>query len=192
MIPTGLAAQRERTGLGPDDIAQLCQGRILRKGKSKAGRIVVDSRQLQEGDCFVALVGDNFDGHDFVKDVFRRGAAGAVICHDVPRTDLRRGPFLVQVGDTHSALMRMASAHRQACDASVVGITGSCGKTSTKDMLVHVLEPFLPTVGSPRSFNNHIGVPLTLFQIREETKAAVVEIGSNAPCGLPGKKSAAG
>lgn len=174
MIPTPLAE------LSPRRIAEVCAGRVLRQGDA-ASRVVIDSRQLQVGDCFVALPGDRFDGHEFVREALLAGAAGAVVSRSVPRTGLPGQRFLVRVPDTREALLRMAAAHRAAHDTRVVGITGSCGKTSTKDMLGHVLGTAMPTVQSPRSFNNHIGVPLTLFQIDRDTRAAVVEVGSSAP-----------
>jgi len=103
------------------------------------------------------------------------------VSRSVPRTGLPGQRFLVRVQDTREALLRMAAAHRAAHETRVVGITGSCGKTSTKDMLGHVLGTAMRTVQSPRSYNNHVGVPLTLFQIDADTRAAVVEVGSSAP-----------
>ncbi|MHC4514639.1 MAG: UDP-N-acetylmuramoyl-tripeptide--D-alanyl-D-alanine ligase [Planctomycetota bacterium] len=179
MIPTKLAAERA-VPLSAARIAEVCCGRVLRQG-GPAVRVAIDSRNLTTGDCFVALPGDRFDGHEFVREALLAGAAGAVVSRSVPRAGLPRGSFLVRVPDTHEALLRMAATHRSAHDARVVGITGSCGKTSTKDMLGHVLGTSMPTVQSPKSFNNNVGVPLTLFQITKGTRVAVVEVGSNTP-----------
>lgn len=179
MIPTGIAMRRD-TLLDPAEIARICAGRVLRRGRA-AGRIVTDSRELQAGDCFVALPGAAHDGHDYLKQVFERGAAGAVVCRPVPRERLREGVFVVKVEDTFAALLRMAAEYRANSKARVIGITGSCGKTSTKDMLGEVLDRAMPTIRSPKSYNNHVGVPLTLFQLTAATRAAIVEIGSNAP-----------
>jgi UDP-N-acetylmuramoyl-tripeptide--D-alanyl-D-alanine ligase len=142
---------------------------------------VVDSREVRPGDCFVALCGENLDGHDFLPQVLAKGAAGVVVSRSMSRADLGAGAFFVRVEDTSSALLSIAHAHRMRCRAKVIGITGSCGKTSTKDMLGEVLGRVMPTVQSPKSFNNHVGVPLTIFQVSRETRAAVVEIGTNAP-----------
>jgi len=190
MIPTRLAASRARgvlpdrsapvLDLSPGRIAEVCAGRVLRQGEP-AARVVIDSRELRAGDCFVALPGDRFDGHEFVREALLAGAAGAVVSRPVPRAGLPKKLFLVRVPDTNEALLRLAQTHRNTHDARVVGITGSCGKTSTKDMLGHVLATAMRTVQSPKSFNNHVGVPLTLFQIDHDTRAAVVEVGSSAP-----------
>ena len=191
MIPTDLAAQRgaEKAARGsvallPSRIAELCAGRVLRRGDPAgrpARRIVIDSRELEPGDCFVALPGANFDGHEFLSQVIQKGAAGVVVSRPVPRALLEIGRFVVRVDDTFAALLQIARAHRSAHDAKVIGITGSCGKTSTKDMLGEVLARGMPTVRSPKSYNNHVGVPLTLFRIDADTRVAVVEIGTNAP-----------
>ena len=180
MMPTQLATEREDF-LAPAHIAEVCAGRVLRRGQAAAGRIVTDSRELREGDCFVALPGDRFDGHTFLSQVFAKGAAGAVVCQSVSRDQLGAGKFVVRVEDTFAALMQIAQDFRRQHSAKVIGITGSCGKTSTKDMLGQVLERVMPTVCSPKSYNNHVGVPLTLFQLRPETRAAVVEMGTNGP-----------
>lgn len=177
MIPTRVA--RRRSWLAAEEIARVCGGRVLRAGP-RALRVVIDSREVRRGDCFVAVRGARFDGHDFVAEALRRGASGVVVASETPAGSVP-GAFLVRVADTRKALLAMAAAHRRRHDASVVGITGSCGKTSTKDMLAYVLGRAMPTVASRRSFNNEIGVPLTLFEIRSDTRAVVVEIGSNAP-----------
>ncbi|MCA8957164.1 MAG: UDP-N-acetylmuramoyl-tripeptide--D-alanyl-D-alanine ligase [Planctomycetes bacterium] len=183
MMPTELATRLRgdrRALLAPAHIAEVCAGRVLRRG-NPAGRVVTDSRELRAGDCFVALPGEKFDGHTFLSEAFARGAAGAVVCRPVSRNLLCSGAFVVRVEDTFAALLRLAQDHRRQHRAKVVGITGSCGKTSTKDMLWRVLERVVPTIGSPKSFNNHIGVPLTLFHLRPETEVAVVEMGTSGP-----------
>jgi len=168
--------------LTADALALATGGRSLRRGPcAPARRVVTDSREVGPGDCFVALRGQR-DGHTFVGEALSRGAAGVVVSQlPVPLT-LPRGRFLVEVDDTGRALLAIAACWRRAHPrARVIGITGSCGKTSTKDMLGRVLAASMPTVRSPRSYNNAVGVPLTLFLLREDTQAAVVEIGTNAP-----------
>jgi UDP-N-acetylmuramoyl-tripeptide--D-alanyl-D-alanine ligase len=184
VIPTELAASR-RGSLGPDTfgatwLADVASGRVLRRGTA-ARRLVIDSREVGPGDCFVALGGENFDGHDFLPQVLASGAAGVVVGRPMSREALAAGAFIVRVEDTHGALRDIAHGHRARHRAKVIGITGSCGKTSTKDMLGEVLGRVMPTIRSPKSFNNHVGVPLTIFQIQSDTRAAVVEIGTNAP-----------
>ena len=167
-------------------IARVAGGEVVRRG-SAAATVTTDSRAECTGKLFVALRGENHDGHRFVMDAIRRGAAGLLI--DRPLAELPElaelgrlaPPFLVQVPDTGKALLDLAAEHRRRHRAKVIGITGSCGKTSTKEWLGAVLASAMPTVRSPGSYNNQIGVPLTLFSIDPETRAAVVEIGTNAP-----------
>jgi len=183
MMPLKVTQESPRL-IEPSRIAEVCGGRVLRRGSHDTlapGSFVVDSREVRPGDCFVALPGTQSDGHEFVFDALQSGAAGAVVCGPVARTHLDCGAFFVRVEDTQAALLQLAAAYRREHAARVVGITGSCGKTSTKDMLAHVLERRMKTVCSPRSFNNHVGVPLTLFQLTPETRACVVELGTNAP-----------
>ena len=167
-------------------IARVAGGEVVRRG-SAAATVTTVSRAECTGKLFVALRGENHDGHRFVMDAIRRGAAGLLI--DRPLAELPElaelgrlaPPFLVQVHDTGKALLDLAAEHRRRHRAKVIGITGSCGKTSTKEWLGAVLASAMPTVRSPGSYNNQIGVPLTLFSIDPETRAAVVEIGTNAP-----------
>ncbi len=178
MMKTELAAGPT---LRAAEIARACHGRVVRGGGGAARRVVTDSRSTSPGDCFLALHGPRFDGHDFLRDACGRGAAGIVVDRAPARAALPDGPFVVQVPDTLAALQALAARHRRACAARVVGITGSCGKTTTKDMLGGVLARCMPTVRSPQSFNNQVGVPLTLFLIEEDTRVAVVEIGTSEP-----------
>lgn len=173
-------------------IARVAGGEILRRGNA-AATVTTDSRGDCSGRLFVALRGDNHDGHRFVADAVARGAAGLLVDRamvDLPDLGGDRlvgdrgrgtGPFVVRVADTGKALLDLAAEHRRRHRAKVVGITGSCGKTSTKEWLGAVLGAAMPAVRSPASFNNQVGVPLTLFAIEPKTRAAVVEIGTNAP-----------
>lgn len=145
-------------------------------------RVSTDSRDILPGDLFVCLEGPRDDGHAYAADALAAGAA-AVICHrELP--DIQ--PQLV-VHDTRAALgalgafVRMQAAVSDGVGPLVVAITGTNGKTSTKDLTAAALGSSLRTVASRRSFNNEIGVPLTLLQIDRATQAAVVEIGTNAP-----------
>ena len=168
------------TAWTPADIARAAGGTVRRTGAA-AGRMVTSSRDVRPGDCFVALRGPKFDGHDYVGDAIRAGAVGVVVDRSLDELRGRVGPFVVRVRDTGEALLGVARQHRSRTDARIVGITGSCGKTSTKDMLGGVLAATMPSVASPSSYNNAVGVPLSLLQITPETQAAVIEIGTNAP-----------
>jgi len=169
-------------------VAKAAGGVVVQGGPTGKG-VSTDSRRDCTGEVFVALRGENHDGHRYLAKAVDQGAVGLVVARDYDLTNLRsdlrlrsgREPFIVQVDDTGAALMQLAAEHRRRHRAKVVGITGSCGKTSTKEWLGAVLAASMPTIRSPGSYNNHIGVPLTLFQLRAETRAAVVEIGTNAP-----------
>lgn len=170
-------------------VARVAGGEVLRRGATAHG-VATDSRGDCHGRLFVALRGANHDGHRFLAAAASRGAVGLLVdrgCDDAALdaelAPLGRvyAPFVVRVPDTGRALLELAAEHRRRHRAKVIGITGSCGKTSTKEWLAAVVGRAMSTVRSPASYNNHVGVPLTLFAIEPETRAAVVEIGTNAP-----------
>jgi UDP-N-acetylmuramoyl-tripeptide--D-alanyl-D-alanine ligase len=132
-----------------------------------------DSREVRTQDLFVALPGDRVDGHEHVDEAFGRGASGAL----VSRRDAFAGPVVV-TAQTGPALLRLAADERSGMPAPVVGITGSTGKTSVKDMTAAVLSTRLRTAASPRSFNTEVGVPLTLLNAADDAEAVVCEMGS--------------
>lgn len=143
--------------------------------------VTTDSRQVEKGHIFFALQGENFDGRRFIDQAFEQGASAAVIT--VEKGDHERswaGPVLL-VDDSTVALARLASAYRETLPAKVIGITGSVGKTTTKDMLFTALEGLREVVKAPRSYNNEIGVPLTLLSASRSSEIVIVEIGTNAP-----------
>jgi UDP-N-acetylmuramoyl-tripeptide--D-alanyl-D-alanine ligase len=135
--------------------------------------ISIDTRSLQPGDLFVALQGER-DGHDFVAEALAKGAAGALVSRDMPGKTLR-------VEDTLAGLTRLAAAARARSRAKIVAVTGSVGKTTTKEMLRRALSGFGPVHAAEASFNNHIGVPLTLARMRRDVAFGVFEIGMNHP-----------
>lgn len=165
-----------------DRIAAVTGGRVTHGGPA-ARRIVTDSRLVRSGDCFVALAGGQRDGHAFVADAFARGAAGVLVSAGAtPAPVAPSGGFVVAVADPADALAKLAQEHRRLhASVRVFGITGSCGKTTTKDMLGAVLEKSMATVVAPKSFNNWLGVPLTLLELEPATRAAVLELGSSGP-----------
>lgn len=136
--------------------------------------LAFDSRELAPGEVFVALV-DARDGHDFAADAIARGAAFAIVERDVP------GVPTVVVADTRRALTELARAGRDRLGARVVGITGSVGKTSTKDLTAAALRAGLAAHAAPASFNNEIGVPVTVLGAPDATDVLVVEMGARFP-----------
>ena len=135
-----------------------------------------DSRAVRPGDLFVAVPGERVDGHDHVDAAFGAGAAGALVSSDA-RFD---GP-VVRVADTREALLRLAADERAGSEGGVVGITGSTGKTSVKDLTAAVLATRFRIHASPRSFNTEIGVPLTLLNAPPDAEVMVCEMGSRGP-----------
>lgn len=144
--------------------------------------VSTDSREVRRGDLFFAIRGDRYDGHRFVTNAIDSGAMAAVVSDldRVPR-DLHDAGLLLLVDDTTAALNRLAAFHRRQVRAAVIGITGSNGKTTTKEMVHQVLKVRLRGRAAPKSFNNNIGVPLTLLSVEPDDDYVVAEIGSNAP-----------
>jgi UDP-N-acetylmuramoyl-tripeptide--D-alanyl-D-alanine ligase len=130
---------------------------------------------VKTGDCFFAIVGDNFNGHSFVKEAFAKGAVCAVVSEDV-----EAGPIL-KVDDTTKALGDFARHYRRQAAYKVVAITGSVGKTTTRQIVYHVLCRHFRVSQAKKNFNNQIGLPLTLLDADEETQIVVAELGTNYP-----------
>ncbi len=143
----------------------------------EAEGVTFDSRAVGKGDLFFALSGETTDGHGFVADALSRGAAAAVVSRDV---DGARGP-LVRVPDTMTALVELGRAARHRSTARIASVTGSVGKTSTKDALRAMLSPQAPTSASVASYNNHVGVPISLARLPRDARYGVFEIGMNHP-----------
>ena len=135
--------------------------------------VSTDTRTLNPGDVFFALAGPNFDGNRFVPDAFKKGAAAAVA-----KTASDVGPCLV-VDDPLKALQQFAAHHRARYDIPVLALTGSCGKTSTKEMAAQLLSTRYNVVKTQGNLNNEIGCPLSLLQLDGETDIAVIEMGAN-------------
>ena len=140
------------------------------------GPIVSDSREIKPGDVFWALHGKNFDGESFVEDAFERGAVGAVIAKDFCGLP---GGWILRVDDTLQALNAWAKWRRQQFAGIVIGVTGSAGKTTTREMIHAVLQEKLKGTASPKNFNNGLGVPLSMTAIEPTDDYAVLELGAS-------------
>ena len=136
-----------------------------------------DSRKIAPGDLYIALTGPKFDGHDFVADALAKGAAAAMVERH-PEGVPEDAPLLI-VDDIPEALNRLAEAARARAKGCIIAITGSVGKTSTKEALAHVLRAQAPTYANPASFNNHWGVPLSLAALPADADYGIFEIGMN-------------
>jgi len=176
-------------GWGKQELISATGGKILRDGKQMAfGEIVTDSSKAQAGSVFIALKGERHDGHRFIGDAVRRGAT-CVILQRLPKKIPAGEAAILKVADTLRALGDLAHYRRAQIAPKVLAITGSNGKTTTKEMLAAILEEaslngkrlrgrVLKTEGN---FNNLVGLPLTLLRLREDDKVAVVELGTNHP-----------
>jgi UDP-N-acetylmuramoyl-tripeptide--D-alanyl-D-alanine ligase len=170
-------------------ILEATGGKLRRAGaRSSFGEVVTDSNKAKIGSVFVALKGERLDGHRFIADAVRRGA-GCVVVHRVPRSREVGGAAVVEVGDTLRALGDLAHFRRERFAPTVLAITGSNGKTTTKEMLAAILEEsFLQSqplrgkvLKTEGNFNNLVGLPLTLLRLRKQDRVAVVELGTNHP-----------
>lgn len=135
--------------------------------------ICIDSRQIVPGNLFVAIQGENFDGHQFIHEVEARGAAAVVCSRITPGITI---PQLL-VADTTNALASIAAHHRRQQDCAIIALTGSNGKTTVKEMIASILPK--PSFATPGNLNNHIGAPLSILQLQPEHRYAVFELGAN-------------
>ena len=165
--------------LSAADLAAITRGTLTGAPDARATSFVIDSRVATPGACFVALVAER-DGHDFVPDAFALGARVAVVTDDRDH-HTPDGSAIVRVDDAFGALADLGRAARGALrDVIVVGITGSAGKTGTKDLTAAALAPMFASHASPGSYNNEAGVPLTLLSAPADTEALVLEMGARA------------
>lgn len=163
-----------------DKIAGWGGGRLVAGEPSDTASVVcTDTRALKAGDFFVALRGENFDAHTFVAEAAKRGAAGAMVA-EIPG-DLPPGFAVIQVPDTLRGLQQLAANYRRTLSLQVVGLTGSNGKTSTKDLTASVLGEHFQVTKTEGNLNNHIGLPLTLLRTRSGDQMGVFEMGMNHP-----------
>ena len=162
-----------------NNILKICNGKLIGplngNADVEADGVVIDSRLARENYIFIATVGERADGHTFIDNVFENGAL-AVICEKQPQCPA--GPCIL-VEDSLEALRRIAEFYRKQIPAKIIGITGSVGKTSTKEFVAGVLSKSFNVYKTEGNFNNTIGVPLTILKIRDEHEIAVVEMGIN-------------
>jgi UDP-N-acetylmuramoyl-tripeptide--D-alanyl-D-alanine ligase len=158
-------------------VADAVGGRILSGDPQQSiGNLTTDTRTLQPGDFFVALRGPRFDGNAFVGEALQRGAAGALV--DEGYANAPRGA-MVSAADTTRALQDLAHAVRKAAGTRVIAITGSAGKTTTKETIAEMLAGRFRVVRNRGNLNNHIGLPISLMQLRAKPDVAVMELGMN-------------
>ncbi|HEX2925186.1 MAG TPA: UDP-N-acetylmuramoyl-tripeptide--D-alanyl-D-alanine ligase [Ruminiclostridium sp.] len=157
------------------ELVRAVEGKLLwgEPGRTFTG-VTTDSRKVEKGNLFIPLIGEKFDGHDYISQCFDAGAAVCITSKQIPQIS---GGTAVLVEDTGKALRDLAAWHRKKFDIPVVGITGSVGKTSTKDMISCVLSQKYEVLKTQGNFNNEIGLPLTVLNIDSKHEAAVIEMG---------------
>ena len=156
-------------------VAQAVRGELRNPADLTVYAVVIDNRLVTTGCLFVAIRGERFDGHDFIPSAFESGAAAAVSDREI-ETDR---PYIL-VKDTREALLDLARCYRRAFDGLVVGVTGSVGKTTTKEMIAAVLSAGYKTLKTQGNLNNAIGLPRTIFELDSTYEAAVIEMGMSA------------
>ena len=142
--------------------------------------VSIDSRTTKTGDCFFAIPGENFNGHDYVADALAKGAACAVVNKDA-KCEKFTSDCVLKVNDTIKALGDFALSYRRQSNFKVIAITGSVGKTTVRQIVYHVLNQHYRMHQAPKNFNNNIGLPLTLLGADPQDKIVIVELGSNHP-----------
>lgn len=160
-----------------DEILKATGGETLCMDRRVFTGLSIDSRTIKEGELFVALKGDNFDGHDFLKEALKAGA-GAVV--NVRASEQGGGKTLIYVKNTLDALQGIAGHMRLKMNVPVIGVTGTNGKTTTKELLVSILGKSHRLLKTQGNMNNHIGLPLSIANMRGDETAMVLEMGSNA------------
>lgn len=148
---------------------------VLHQRFLEGGQVTTDSRNIPEGSLFFALKGERFNGNEFAEDALEKGASWAV----VDQEEFASHPRAILVPDALEALQQLGTYHREYCGTRIVALTGSNGKTTTKELIAAVLGRKYDLIYTRGNLNNHIGVPLTLLRLKPETEMAVVEMGAN-------------
>jgi len=156
----------------------LATGGTLLQGDANSSHkdIVIDSRKAKPKDIFIAIRGENFDGHDFLKDVLKKKVSCLIISRSQIPDPRSQQCTIIKVKDTLKALQDIAAYHRSKFSIPIIGVTGSSGKTTTKDMIASVLSQELNTLKNEENLNNEIGVPLTLLRLKPTHQVAVIEM----------------
>ena len=156
------------------EIIKATKGKSISKNSNIEFKdISTDSRSINRDSLFIPLVGKNYDGHKFIADAFRKGAKGTLISKKVKNIKIGT---VIKVKNTEEALQNIALYHREKYKIPIIGVTGSSGKTTTKEMIASILSQELKTLKSNENYNNEIGVPITLLKLDKTHKAAVLEL----------------
>jgi UDP-N-acetylmuramyl pentapeptide synthase len=170
-------------------LSHFAAGTLRGDGSRLVTKVNTDSRKITAGEVFLALVGDKFDAHDFIPQAAAAGAAAVVVSKSDPAWGALPCP-VIEVADTLTALQQMARGYRLHHNPLIIGLTGSNGKTSTKDLTAVVMAKKFTTRATFGNLNNHIGVPLTLLSLSEGEQCCVTEMGMNHPGEIKKRQSA--
>ena len=167
------------------DCLYAVNGKLLQGSETVIFRgVSINSRTIKEGELFVCIKGENFDGHDFFGDAFRKGAAGIILSDtknlSTGMLDKGESPFVIQSENTLRALQDLASYQRSLFPFRVIAVTGTNGKSTTKEMIASIIETKYKTLKTQGNLNNHIGLPLTLLKREPEHEVGVLEMGMSA------------
>jgi len=156
-------------------VSNSVDGKLIGENVSFSG-VSIDSRTIKSGELFFALTGPNFNGHDFIEMAIENGAVGAVVTQDLS-IDFP----VIKVSDAEVALADLGQAHAREFPIPFIALTGSCGKTTTKEMLAAIFSEKGSVLSTSGNYNNHLGVPLTLLRLNKDHRFAVIELGANNP-----------
>lgn len=162
------------------EIADLTGGKLIGPEDLKVSSVSIDTRASGPGDLFVAIKGEKVDAHDLVPEAFAKGAVAALVERDVDLGSLSQSRGIIRVASTIRALQELAKAYRDELDICVIGVTGSVGKTSTKDLVHGVISRRYRAYKNPGNLNSHIGMPLALLGIKPDCEVAVLEMAMRA------------
>ncbi len=160
-------------------IAAIVDGKILRKSEARVARVVHDSRLVMPGDLFIALKGERTDGHSFLAQAFSKGACGAIISDE--KTIPGNACNIILVDDVIIALHALATAWRNELHATFVGVTGTCGKTTTRSLLYHLLKGSTSVYSAQGNYNTEIGLPLAVLGMPRNAEVGLFELGASGP-----------
>lgn len=167
--------------LAINEILESTNGKIILDGKEYDYESVeTDTRKLKENSIFIALKGENFNGNDFILDAIKKGSTICIVSEiKFNKEDIPSGVTIIQVKDTKEALLLLSKAYREKLNIKIIGVTGSTGKTSTKDIIAAFLSDKYKVFKTKGNFNNEIGLPLMIFSLDETYDVAVLEMGMN-------------
>ena len=163
------------TGITPENAAAAAGGELIRSSGKKITGISIDTRTINPGDLFVAVKGENTDGHRFVSGAADAGASAVLISDPDAAGNLPEGCSAILVPDTVAALGKLAEAHKAELDVLTVAVTGSVGKTTTRQFIYGVLSQEMKTHRTEGNFNNELGLPLSVMKLDGSFRASVLE-----------------